>query len=127
MKDVRAMRSAPVGWKEIGLVAATVLLNALLLAQLVGGPRGQLATAFAVQYENGESCTGGSECISGFCVDRVCCNSACDAAGQSCTVPGSVGACISPAQSPVMSLPFQWVAAGLVALITILRLRRRLH
>ena len=114
-------------WKEIGLVVATVLLNAVLLAQLVSGPRGQISAAFAQPYQDGEKCMTDGVCASGHCTDGVCCNVACDLAGQSCVVPGFVGSCISPAQSPVLSLPFQWIAAGLVALIAVFRLRRRLY
>lgn len=35
------------------------------------------AYAFAVQRETGEACLGGAECLSGHCVDSVCCESAC--------------------------------------------------
>ena len=42
---------------------------------------------------NGESCTHGGQCTSGFCPDGVCCNSACDATCQACNVSGSVGTC----------------------------------
>jgi hypothetical protein len=41
-------------------------------------------------------CGVSSECTSGFCVEGVCCNSACDAAvvpGGSCKVPGKEGQC----------------------------------
>ncbi|MBK9265465.1 MAG: hypothetical protein IPM54_37475 [Polyangiaceae bacterium] len=42
---------------------------------------------------NGENCTQGLECISGFCVDGVCCNSACTTVCSSCAVTGNVGSC----------------------------------
>ena len=117
------MKSKLFGWSEIGLVAAAVLLNAAVLTQTVSGPsldRG--ATAFAQSYDLGQACTDPGECASTFCVDGVCCASACDAQGQACNPQGL---CVSEAQAPVMSLPFQWLAAGLVALITMFRLRRR--
>jgi hypothetical protein len=38
---------------------------------------------------NGELCGAAGECMSGFCTDGVCCNSACNAPCQSC----STGAC----------------------------------
>lgn len=120
------MKSRLFGWKEIGLVAAAVLLNAALLTQLVSGPNtGRVATAFAQPYDLGLPCTDPGECDSGFCVTGVCCISACDQPGQVCDAVGSPGFCVSPAQAPVMSVPFQWIAAGLVALISIFRLRRR--
>jgi hypothetical protein len=112
------------GWKEIGLAGAAILLNAALLTYLVGEPAGS-RLAFAQAYNNGFPCLSPSQCDSGFCVDGVCCASACDQPGQICNLPGSEGACISPTQAPVMSFPLQWLAAALVALITIFRFRRR--
>ena len=117
------MKSKLFGWSEIGLVAAAVLLNAAVLTQTVSGPSMDLsATAFAQPYQLGDPCTDPSECESGFCVDGVCCGGPCDAPGQACNPQGL---CVSEAQAPVMSLPFQWLAAGLVALVTMFRLRRR--
>ncbi len=40
-----------------------------------------------------QSCTTAAECASGFCVDGVCCDSACDGACQSCTLPWAPGKC----------------------------------
>jgi hypothetical protein len=42
---------------------------------------------------NGERCACGDECGSGFCVDGVCCNSACNGTCQRCDVAGSAGMC----------------------------------
>jgi len=46
---------------------------------------------------NGASCTMGSQCSSGSCVDGVCCNSACTSTCQACTAAkkgsGSDGIC----------------------------------
>jgi hypothetical protein len=39
------------------------------------------------------ACAEDSDCASGFCVEGVCCGSRCDGLCQSCTLPGSVGAC----------------------------------
>lgn len=33
---------------------------------------------------NGFNCTGNEECLSGYCVDDVCCNSACNSTCESC-------------------------------------------
>ncbi len=38
-------------------------------------------------------CTGDHQCVSGFCVDGVCCDSRCDGQCQACAEPGSVGTC----------------------------------
>ena len=42
---------------------------------------------------NGASCEAASDCASGFCVDRVCCNIACSGPCVSCDQTGSVGRC----------------------------------
>jgi len=42
---------------------------------------------------NGSACTLGSQCLSGQCVDGVCCNSSCSGICQRCSLPGSVGTC----------------------------------
>jgi hypothetical protein len=46
---------------------------------------------------NGTACTTGSECVSGNCVDGVCCNTACNALCQACTAlkkgSGADGTC----------------------------------
>lgn len=41
----------------------------------------------------GASCTQAAECGSGFCVDGVCCNSACEGACAACALPGHLGTC----------------------------------
>jgi hypothetical protein len=44
----------------------------------------------------GQACRLGSQCSSGFCVDGICCVSACSAS-ERCDVPDSPGRCASPA------------------------------
>jgi hypothetical protein len=118
------MKSAP-GWKEIGLVAAVVIFNAAALTQLVSGTGGQLPTAFAQPYNDGLPCIDNADCISGNCVDDVCCNTVCNLPGQTCDMEGSVGTCLGTAPAPVLAFPIQWFAAGLVAFVALFRLRRR--
>src|SRR5262249_15686610 len=43
----------------------------------------------------GQTCMDGTECVSGFCVDGVCCADACDGACRSCALPSSMGRCAS--------------------------------
>ncbi|HEY8922952.1 MAG TPA: hypothetical protein VIU64_01155, partial [Polyangia bacterium] len=40
---------------------------------------------------NGQPCSGATQCVSGFCADGVCCNTACGDACQSCTT----GTCLA--------------------------------
>ncbi len=42
---------------------------------------------------NGTSCTDGSHCASGHCVDDVCCDTACNGLCLACDAPGSLGTC----------------------------------
>jgi len=44
-----------------------------------------------MKMANGQPCSGPTQCVSGFCADGVCCNSACGDACQSC----STGTCSS--------------------------------
>ncbi len=41
----------------------------------------------------GLSCEVGGDCQSGFCIDGVCCNSACQGSCRSCALPGALGTC----------------------------------
>lgn len=41
----------------------------------------------------GDSCTGGNTCASGYCVDGVCCNSACDGTCEACNLVDMAGTC----------------------------------
>lgn len=43
--------------------------------------------------DNGDPCLDASDCASGFCVDSVCCESACDAQCAACDVAGARGQC----------------------------------
>lgn len=49
-----------------------------------GRPPGGAAYAFIGRKGNGESCVTATDCGSGFCVDGVCCNSACGGGASDC-------------------------------------------
>ena len=42
---------------------------------------------------DGGGCQAGEECLSGFCVDGVCCDSLCDGVCESCFLPETAGIC----------------------------------
>lgn len=42
---------------------------------------------------NGQACSANSNCLSGFCVDGVCCNASCTSLCKACNLPNSVGTC----------------------------------
>jgi hypothetical protein len=54
---------------------------------------------------NGNACGCAEECASGFCVDNVCCNSACDGTCQACNLGSSPGLCspIPAGMAPVLA------------------------
>ncbi len=70
---------------------------------------GRLASAelYAPDLPAGQACALGGECGSGFCVDGVCCDQACDGACQACTVAGGAqvnGTCVVRAKDSVCRL-----------------------
>ncbi len=50
---------------------------------------------------NGATCTQGDMCRSGFCVDGVCCNVACNGQCEACNATGSAGTCTGVTGAPV--------------------------
>ncbi len=57
---------------------------------------GGSCAACATGQANGTTCTAGTQCTSGNCVDGVCCNTACGAGAsdcQACNLTGTVGTC----------------------------------
>ncbi|MGE0327883.1 MAG: Kelch repeat-containing protein, partial [Polyangiaceae bacterium] len=49
----------------------------------------------------GSACTTGQECESNFCVDGVCCDSACNGQCEACNVAPNLGACVPVNGAPV--------------------------
>ena len=49
---------------------------------------------------NGQVCHSDDACASGYCVDSMCCGSACDGQCEACDLPGHLGSC-----TPVVGLP----------------------
>ena len=67
---------------NIGKVGARVALMGTLL--WVG---------VATNTPGAGACTSASQCLSGFCVDSVCCNTACTGSMEKCNLPGHLGTC----------------------------------
>ena len=115
------MRAKSVSLKEAAAVVAAILLNAFILSQLVGGLQAtQPSPAFAQPYGIGQTCVDPIDCILGNCVDNVCCDSPCDAPGQTC----ATGICTNALPAPSMNLPGMFLAATLLTLLGWFGLRR---
>jgi hypothetical protein len=67
---------------------------------VAGGINGGATVNAAELYDpsNGLRCTSGSQCASGFCVNGVCCDTACNQGCGACNLTGKVGVC-----SPIAS------------------------
>jgi hypothetical protein len=61
---------------------------------------------------NGPGCTSGAECVSGNCVDGVCCGKAACATCQSCGLAGSAGTCTNIAAGQPDTFPVNACDAG---------------
>ncbi len=100
-------------WRGLLLAVVFVLFNGMLLSH-----SGLLSythfswQAFAQSYPLGlgAACASPTECLSGFCADGVCCNSACTEAGAVCDSAGAPGICRSAAPAPALSGPGQVLA-----------------
>jgi hypothetical protein len=82
------------------------------------------ATATALRPD-GATCSSPSQCLSTFCVDGVCCNSACDLANQSCNQPGNAGVCVDIIPAPAPAASHRALALGIVALMLLAHFRLR--
>jgi hypothetical protein len=85
------------------------------------------ATATATLIFDGEACEDPDDCMSGNCVDDVCCESTCDGPMEACNIAGSEGMCVAvaagaPATSPAGSIA---VLAVLLATGALALARRR--
>ena len=82
-------------------------------------------TNTATPQPNGADCSSGSQCLSTFCVDGVCCNTACDGPLAQCNLPGEAGVCASTAApAPTLSPWGLMIGVLLLAGIAAVTLRR---
>jgi RHS repeat-associated protein len=77
---------------------ATLLSNNMVL--IAGGVSGTTTVATAALYDAsfGLGCTSSTQCTTGFCVNGVCCDTACNGGCGACNLSGKVGTC-----SPVVN------------------------
>jgi hypothetical protein len=88
-----------------GLVTliAIVLVSGVAVSDLGILSYGPFSWQAYAQSYNGEACTQPSQCVSGFCVTDVCCDTSCNRPGERCNLPSRPGICIRSAPVPVMS------------------------
>jgi hypothetical protein len=83
------------------------------------------ATPTDTPLGDGQSCMQPTECQSGFCVQGVCCNSACDRPLQTCTDPNQLGRCITVSVAPTTSNTGLLIAVLVLSAVAVIGLLRR--
>jgi len=78
-------------------VAALPNGGALVVGGSYSTPGAEVLTAQA----NGTTCAGSPQCASGFCVDGICCNTACTDRCAACNLTGKIGTCSAVTGAPV--------------------------
>jgi len=80
---------------------ATVLPNNMVL--IAGGVNGSTTVATADLYDASFAlaCTSNGQCATGFCVNGVCCDTACNGGCGVCNLPGKVGTCSAASSTTV--------------------------
>lgn len=75
---------------------------------------------------NGAACLVGTHCLSTFCADGVCCDTACAGGNVRCDIPPSPGICtaIPQSQAPAMSPLALLLGVGLLATLAAWTMRR---
>lgn len=110
-----------------GILFVVVVGNGILTSRMGGQTYGRFTwEAYAQAYAPtptpspsptptpvgvGDPCTVPSDCATGFCVDRVCCDTACQAAGQRCDVASDPGHCQTRPVAVPLTLPYAAILA----------------
>jgi hypothetical protein len=103
------------------LALACVLAAAAFSSRALGGP-----SSTPTLIPEGGLCSTPSDCISEFCVDGVCCDSACDGAAESCNQSGRRGTCSHlPAPAPPLSRKGLFSVIALLTAFGVLSFSRR--
>jgi hypothetical protein len=115
-------------WLIFTFVPALMLLNAFVVINLTGLSYEPFSwKAFAQMYPDGASCSDAADCLSGNCVDDVCCDSPCTEPNEVCDQPGREGICIAlhPAPAPALSGIGLLIGSALLAALGGLGMLRR--
>lgn len=64
---------------------------------------------------SGQECFDGTDCVTGHCVDGICCNTECTESCKACNLAGSVGTCSNISQGKQDYYPFQACAGASLA------------
>ncbi|MDX2170042.1 MAG: hypothetical protein SF182_23430 [Deltaproteobacteria bacterium] len=110
--------------------AATIPVTLALACLLAGATRpaatlGEVA-ATPTRVADGGACSTAIDCASDFCVDGVCCDSACDGAAESCNQRGREGTCSPlPAPAPPLSRKGLFSVIALLTAFGVLSFSRR--
>ena len=83
------------------------------------------ATPTNTGIPQGGACSTPAECSTGFCVDGVCCNTACNPSFGRCDLPGQRGTCAGISPAPALAPRAIAVAAALLIGVAAFALRRR--
>lgn len=100
-----------------GCVAPTATATSTETATATPTPS-DTATPTQTRVPQGGDCETPSECATDFCVDGVCCNTACDGPGEICNQDGSVGTC-TQAVAPAPPLARDTLLLALLALASV--------
>lgn len=90
--DPDAQRWVSAGLLHHGRLSHAVAALSGGLALAAGGEDQSTAEVYASEA-NGQPCELGRQCASGFCIDGVCCNTACDGQCVTCALPDALGDC----------------------------------
>jgi hypothetical protein len=114
-------------WIILTFVLALMLFNAFVVLNYTGLAYQPFSwKAFAAMYPDGAGCQMPADCISGNCVDDVCCDTPCTGPNQVCNLPSEPGVCttITPAPAPALSGGGLLISALLLAGVGVLGLVR---
>jgi len=83
------------------------------------------ATPTNTGIPQGGACATPAECATGFCVNGICCNTACTPDFGRCDLPGQRGTCAGVSPAPTLAPRALAVAAALLLGVAAFEMRRR--